>query len=259
MLLGVITLFPDMFKAVTDYGVTRKSIQNGTLFIKLWNPRDFTNNKYRKVDDHPYGGGPGMVMMVQPLRKAINQSKHEFGNNTKVIYLSPQGKKLNQKAICKLVDDGKSLILVCGRYQGIDERLIKMDIDEEWSIGDYVLSGGELAAMIFIDTISRILPNTLNNQGSMQSNSFFINRLGYPNYTKPRNFEGMMVPSILLSGNHKNIYRWRLKQALGNTWIKRPDLFQQSSLTEEEKILLTEFQNEYLFYINKISKKNKDI
>lgn len=254
MLLGIITLFPDMFKAVINYGITKKSIQNGMLSIRLWDIRDFSDNKHRKIDDRPYGGGPGMIMMAQPLKKAIDQSKHELGDNVKVIYLSPQGKKLNQKYVCKLVDDNQALILVCGRYQGIDERLIKMEIDEEWSVGDYILSGGELAAMIFIDTISRMLPNTLQNQRSKKSNSFFLNRLDYPHYTRPKNFEGIKVPSVLLSGNHDNIFRWRLKQALGNTWVKRPDLIRKSQLTEEEKKLLIEFKNEYSFFMIKTSK-----
>lgn len=247
MLLGIVTLFPDMFKAVTNFGVTGKAIRNGTLSLKLQNLRDFSDNRYQNIDDRPYGGGPGMVMMIRPLKKAINQLKHELVNVNKVIYLSPQGKKLDQEFICQLAQSKQVLILVCGRYQGIDERLIEMEIDEEWSIGDYILSGGELAAMIFIDAIARMLPNTLKNQQSKQSNSFFGNKLSYPNYTRPRNFEGMRVPAVLLSGNHNEINRWRLKQALGNTWIKRPDLFKQLNLTEEENELLIEFKNEYLF------------
>lgn len=251
MLLGIITLFPDMFKAITNYGITGKSIKHEILSIKLWNLRDFSNNQHKKIDDRPYGGGPGMVMMMEPLQKAIDQSKHEFGNETKVVYLSPQGKRINQEFICKLVNNCKNLVLVCGRYQGIDERLIHMKIDEEWSIGDYILSGGELAAMILIDVIARILPDTLHNQESIKSNSFFINKLGYPNYTRPRNFKGMLVPSVLLSGNHNKIFRWRVKQSLGNTWIKRPDLLKKSQLTQEEKKLLAEFKNEYLSNITK--------
>lgn len=253
MLLGIITLFPDMFKAVTQYGITGKSIKNEILSVKLWNLRDFSDNQYKKIDDRPYGGGPGMVMMIEPLQRAIDQSKHELGNKTKVIYLSPQGKKINQNFICKLVNNDKNLILVCGRYQGIDARLMQMKIDEEWSIGDYILSGGELAAMILIDVIARILPNTLNNQESIKSNSFFTSKLGYPSYTRPRNFRNMLVPSVLLSGHHNNILRWRLKQSLGNTWIKRPDLLRKLQLTQEEKKLLSEFKNEYLSSITKNS------
>lgn len=251
MLLGIITLFPEMFRAVTDYGITGRSIRNKILMIKIWNPREFTTNAHRSVDDRPYGGGPGMLMMIQPLKKAINTARYELGSNSKVIYLSPQGTKLNQKNIRELVFNNKKLILVCGRYQGIDERLITMEIDEEWSIGDYILSGGELAAMVCIDVIARILPNVLNNQCSRESDSFFKNRLDCPQYTRPKIFAGMKVPEVLLSGNHNNIHRWQLKQSLGNTWLKRPDLLKTDVLTSEEKILLKEFKNEYLFKLKK--------
>lgn len=251
MLLGIVTLFPDMFRVVTGYGVIKRAIRNKTLSIKTWNPREFTNNKHRSVDDRPYGGGPGMLMMVDPLKRAINKARYDLGNNSKVIYLSPQGKRLSQKIIRKSAYSNQALILICGRYQGIDERLIALEVDEEWSIGDYILSGGELAAMVCIDAISRILPHTLNNQNSIESDSFFQNnRLACPQYTRPKVFKGIKVPDVLLSGHHQKIYRWRLKQALGRTWMKRPDLLQKSYLTKEEKILLTEFKNEYLFQLN---------
>lgn len=250
MLLGIITLFPEMFYAITNYGITGKAIRDGVLSIKVWNPREFTHNKYRSVDDRPYGGGPGMVMMIQPLRKAIDHARRELGNNSTVVYLSPQGKKINQKIICKLACNKRTVILVCGRYQGIDERLITLAIDEEWSIGDYILSGGELAAMVCIDAVVRILPNVLNNHDSRRADSFFKNRLDHPQYTRPKKFEGMAVPAVLLSGNHRSIYRWRLKQSLGQTWVKRPDLLMQSLLTEEEQSLLMEFKNEYLLNLN---------
>lgn len=251
MLLGIITLFPEMFQAVTDYGVTGRLIRNGFLSIKVWNPREFTINKYQNVDDRPYGGGPGMVMTVKPLKDAINQARNVLGNNSKTIYLTPQGIKLNQKNIRTLIFRNQTLILVCGRYQGVDERLITMEIDEEWSIGDYILSGGELAAMVCIDAIARMLPHALNNQQSKESDSFYKNRLECPQYTRPRVFEGIKVPDILLSGDHQNIYRWKLKQSLGKTWIKRPDLLKKYPLTENEKKLLKEFKNEYLFEFNK--------
>ncbi|ADV33581.1 tRNA (guanine-N1)-methyltransferase [Candidatus Blochmanniella vafra str. BVAF] len=246
MLFGIITLFPEMFNAVTHYGVVGKSVRNGIISVKLWNPREFSRNSYKKVDDYPYGGGAGMLMSSQPLKEAITAAQNTLGEGSKVIYLSPQGKRLNHKYVCKLAQNEKNLILVCGRYQGIDERIIQMKINEEWSIGDYVLSGGELAAMVFIDTIARVLPGTLNNQESKRSNSFFKNRLNYPHYTRPEVFEGMRVPAILLSGNHGQISRWRLKQSLGRTWLKRPDLLKKLNLSKEEKILLTEFKNEYL-------------
>lgn len=243
--MGIITLFPEMFNAVLYHGIIRRSIRNKIFSVKLWNPREFTRNSCGRVDDRPYGGGPGMIMMAQPLKDAIDQAKYELGKNIKVIYLSPQGKRLNQKIVCELAYNSQTLILICGRYQGIDERLIKKEIDEEWSIGDYILSGGEIAAMVFIDAIVRVLPGSLKNQVSKKSNSFFGNRLDCPYYTRPRNFLGMKVPKVLLSGNHSNIDRWRLKQSLGNTWIKRPDLLKKLQLTHEEKDLLTKFKNEY--------------
>lgn len=245
MLLGVITLFPDMFQSIVHYGIVGRSIRRGILSLKLWNPRVFSDDRYHKVDDRPYGGGPGMVMMIAPLRNAINQAKNALGNNIKVIYLSPQGRKLNQKYVYKLAYDHQKLILVCGRYQGIDERLIQTEIDEEWSIGDYIISGGELAAMVLIDAISRVLPGVLGNKDSKKSDSFFKGRLDCPHYTRPETFNDMKVPSVLLSGNHYNIHRWRQKQALGYTWIKRPDLLNDTQLTDEEKNLLAEFKNEY--------------
>ncbi|CAD83694.1 tRNA(guanine-N1)methyltransferase [Candidatus Blochmanniella floridana] len=246
MLLGIITLFPDMFNAITRYGVVGRSVRKGGLVIKIWNPRDFTYDQYHKVDDRPYGGGVGMIMMIQPLKRAINQAKNDLGCDAKVIYLSPQGKRLCQKYVYDLAYNNQALILVCGRYQGIDERLIKMEIDEEWSIGDYVLSGGELASMVLIDAMARVLPGTLKNRNSQKSDSFFENKLDCPYYTRPKIYEGMQVPSVLLSGNHRDINKWRLKYALGNTWIKRPDLLKKIQLTQEEQLLLTEFKNEYL-------------
>ncbi|URJ24609.1 tRNA (guanosine(37)-N1)-methyltransferase TrmD [Candidatus Blochmanniella camponoti] len=255
MLLGVITLFPDMFQSIVRYGIVGRAIRRGILSIKLWNPRVFTYDRHHSVDARPYGGGPGMLMMIEPLRNAINQAKDELGNNIKVIYLSPQGRKLKQKYVYKLAYDHQKLILVCGRYQGIDERLIQTEIDEEWSIGDYILSGGELAAMVLIDTISRVLPGVLGNQDSKESDSFFKGRLDCPHYTRPETFDGMKVPSVLLSGNHDKIHRWRQKQALGCTWIKRPDLLNDTQLTNEEENLLSEFKNEYLLLLNKKTRK----
>lgn len=251
MFFGIISIFPEMFYSITNYGVIARSIRNGILSIKIWNPRRFTTDRYQKIDDRPYGGGSGMLMLIQPFKKAIEQAKYVLGYNTKVVYLSPQGRRLNQKHVCKFSCNNQALILVCGRYQGIDERLIKMEVDEEWSIGDYILSGGELAAMVLIDTIARMLPGTLNNQESIKSDSFSNNRLDCPYYSRPKNFQGMQVPNVLLSGNHNNISLWRLKQSLGNTWIKRPDLLKKSKLTRQEQDLLTEFKNEYLFSLNK--------
>lgn len=248
MWLGIITLFPEMFHIITDYGVIGNSIKRGFVCIKLWNPRNFVCNRHQRVDDRPYGGGAGMLMTIQPLKNAIDHARNVLGNNVKVIYFSPQGKKINQSFIRKSLCDNKKLILVCGRYQGIDERIITTEIDEEWSIGDYILSGGELAAMVLIDIISRLLPGVLGNKKSKESDSFssMTGILDCPHYTRPAIFENMKVPSILLSGNHRNIHRWKLKQSLGRTWMKRPDLLNNIRLTSEEKILLTEFKKEYL-------------
>lgn len=247
MWLGIITLFPEMFHIITDYGVIGKSIKRGFICIKLWNPRTFACDLHQRVDDRPYGGGAGMLMKIKPLKDAINQAKNVLGNNVKVIYLSPQGKRLNQASVRKLIYDNAKLILVCGRYQGVDERIIITEVDEEWSIGDYILSGGELAAMVLIDAISRLFPNVLGNEISKYSDSFSnaSGILDCPNYTRPAIFANMKVPSVLLSGNHRNIYRWKLKQSLGRTWIKRPDLLNNKQLTSEEKILLSEFKTEY--------------
>lgn len=250
MRLGVITLFPEMFHVITEYGIIGKSIRCGNIFLKFWNPKDFTYNDER-VDDRPYGGGPGMIMTIKPLKSAINQAKNILGNNTKVIYLSPQGRRINQRFVRKLVYDNQDLIFLCGRYQGIDERIIVTEIDEEWSIGDYILSGGELAAMVLIDVFSRLFFNVLGNKMSIKSDSFSSGILDSPHYTRPKIFNNMKVPEVLLSGNHQNIYRWKLKQSLGRTWMKRPDLFNDIQLTCEEKILLSEFKNEYFLCLKK--------
>ncbi|MGP1939383.1 MAG: tRNA (guanosine(37)-N1)-methyltransferase TrmD [Arsenophonus sp. ET-DL9-MAG3] len=244
MLIGIISLFPEMFRAITNYGVTGSAVKNGLLKIQYWNPRDYTCNKYRAVDDTPYGGGPGMLMMVEPLRKAIHAAKSEINEDVKVIYLSPQGQKLNQQGIFRLILN-KKLILICGRYEGIDERINETEIDEEWSIGDYVLSGGELAAMVMIDSISRFIPGVLGHSTSAKEDSFMNGLLDFPHYTRPQILEDMKVPSVLLSGNHIEIERWRKKQSLGRTWLKRPELLANLVLTDKQKILLIEFQQEY--------------
>lgn len=244
MWIGIISLFPEMFSAITDYGVTGRAVKNGLLCIQYWNPRDFTCDRHRTVDDRPYGGGPGMLMMVQPLRDAIEAAKAAAGGEAKVIYLSPQGRKLDQKGVCELAVNQK-LILVCGRYEGIDERVIQTEIDEEWSIGDYVLSGGELPAMALIDSVSRLVPGVLGKQASAEEDSFSEGLLDCPHYTRPETLAGMDVPPVLLSGNHADIRRWRLKQSLGRTWLRRPELLENLALTEEQVKLLTEYREEY--------------
>ncbi len=240
MHLGVISLFPEMFKAVTDFGVTGRSVKSGRLKVSLWNPRDFTDDKHRTVDDRPYGGGPGMVMKVAPLVAAIDTAKNALGQDSKVIYLSPQGKKLTQAALGELAQH-KNLILLAGRYEGIDERLIQQQVDEEWSIGDYVLSGGELPAMVLIDGIARLLPGVLGDAESAEQDSFMDGLLDHPHYTRPETLENETVPSVLLGGDHEAIRKWRLKQALGRTWLRRPDLLTAKTLDKEQAALLEEF------------------
>lgn len=214
MWIGVISLFPEMFRAITDYGVTGRATRQGLLQIQCWNPRDFTHDRHRTVDDRPYGGGPGMLMMVQPLRDAIAAAREAAGAGAKVIYLSPQGRKLTQSGVAELARHEK-LILVAGRYEGIDERVIQTDIDEEWSVGDYVLSGGELPAMILVDAVSRLVPGVLGDMASAEQDSFTDGLLDHPHYTRPEVLEGMAVPEVLLSGHHESVRQWRLKQSLG--------------------------------------------
>ncbi|MGI2165951.1 tRNA (guanosine(37)-N1)-methyltransferase TrmD [Shewanella oncorhynchi] len=240
MWLGVITLFPEMFRAVTDFGVTGRAVKNGLLELHTWNPRDFTHDRHNTVDDRPYGGGPGMLMMVQPLRDAIHAAKAAAGEGAKVIYLSPQGRKLDQQGVTELAQSSR-LILVCGRYEGIDERIIQTEVDEEWSIGDYVLSGGELPAMTLIDSVSRLVPGVLGKQASAEQDSFSYGLLDCPHYTRPESLDGLDVPAVLLSGNHEQIRLWRLQQSLGRTLLRRPELLQNLALTDEQTTLLAQF------------------
>lgn len=243
MWIGVISLFPEMFRAITEHGVTGRAVKSGLLQIECWNPRDFTHDKHRTVDDRPYGGGPGMLMMVQPLRDAIHAAKQAAGDGAKVIYLSPQGRKLTQAGVIELATNQK-LILVAGRYEGIDERVIQTEVDEEWSIGDYVLSGGELPAMTLIDAVSRLVPGVLGDQASAEQDSFTDGLLDHPHYTRPEVLDGLAVPEALTSGNHEVIRRWRLKQSLGRTWQRRPELINNLALTDEQESLLAEYVRE---------------
>lgn len=228
MKIDVATLFPDMFASL-DYGVVGRAKKNNAINITLWNPRDFTEDKTGRVDDRPYGGGPGMVMQVQPLRDTLKRIKQS--NAGKVIYLSPQGKLLTQAALNDFVKQPE-LVLICGRYEGIDERFIAHDVDEEWSIGDYVLSGGELPAMVLIDSIARLLPDVLGDPESASQDSFCDGLLEYPHYTRPEEIDGQRVPDVLLSGNHHAIEKWRKEQALLKTTVKRPDLLKRSGKNE---------------------------
>ncbi len=241
--IAVITLFPEMFDAITRHGITARAVKQQLISINCWNPRDFTSDRHSTVDDRPYGGGPGMVMMIQPLRDAIEAAKAWAGSESKVIYLSPQGRPLNQKGVTELARY-PNMVLIAGRYEGIDERLIQMMVDEEWSIGDYVVSGGELPAMVLIDAVTRLIPGALNHAQSAEQDSFTDGLLDCPHYTRPEVYEDMRVPDVLLSGNHEEIRRWRLKQALGRTWLKRPDLLQATTLTGEQQALLTDFRRD---------------
>lgn len=239
---GVITLFPEMFRAITDYGITGRAIADERMSLQCWNPRDYTQDRHRTVDDKPYGGGPGMVMLMEPLRSAIRDARKALPE-AKVLYCSPQGRRLDQAGV-EMLAARQQLILVAGRYEGIDERLLATDIDEEWSIGDYVLSGGELPGMVMIDALARCQPGVVGDADSVAADSFATGLLDYPHYTRPEVMDGQAVPEVLLSGDHERIRRWRLKQALGRTWLRRPDLIQRERLNQEEQALLDEFLRE---------------
>jgi len=242
MKIDVISLFPPMFEAVTGYGVTGRAIERGVLELRVWNPRDFTTDPYRRVDERPYGGGPGMVMLPGPLKKALTSAR-AVNPQAKVMYLSPQGRKLDQAGVLEL-SRRAGMILLAGRYEGVDERLLEAEVDEEWSIGDYVLSGGELAAMAIVDAVARQLPGVLGHEDSAAEDSFADGLLDCPHYTRPEEYEGRRVPEVLLSGNHAEIRRWRLKQALGRTWERRPDLLEKIELDGERRKLLDEYRQE---------------
>ena len=221
MKFDIITLFPEMFSAIKEEGVISRALKNSIISIREWQLRDFSSNKYKNVDDKPYGGGAGMVMQVKPIRDCLAKIK-ELEPDTKVIYLSPQGQPLNQKLVEELTKFD-SLTLLCGRYEGVDERVIENDVDFEVSIGDYVISGGELASMVLIDAVSRRLDNVLGNKDSL-NDSFADNLLDYPHYTRPESIDGESVPEVLLSGNQAKIDAWRQEQAMKKTKQKRPDI-----------------------------------
>ncbi|WP_221800604.1 tRNA (guanosine(37)-N1)-methyltransferase TrmD [Oceanobacter mangrovi] len=248
MWFGVVSLFPEMFQSLTEFGVSGRAVKQGLVSVNRWNPRDYAYDNYQTVDDRPYGGGPGMLMKIQPLQDAIRAAREaadqQPGGPAKVIYLSPQGRKLDQAGVLELAECDK-LILVSGRYEGIDERLIEREIDEEWSLGDFVLSGGELAAMTLMDAVIRLVPGVLGHDLSAQQDSFMEGLLDCPHYTRPEVYEGEAVPEVLLSGNHEKIRQWRLKQSLGRTWQRRPDLLETLELNNEQHRLLTEYLREH--------------
>jgi len=245
MRFDVITLFPEMVRDAAGYGVTGSAIQRGIVDLLVWNPRDYTRDRHRTVDDRPYGGGPGMVMKVGPVRDAIRAARADSPIPARVVFLSPQGKRLNQEAMNRFAA-WERIILLAGRYEGIDQRLVDSEVDEEWSVGDYVLSGGELAALIVIDAVTRQLPDVLGHSESARQDSHMHGLLDFPHYTRPAAIDGMTVPEVLLSGDHRTIRRWRRKQALGRTWLQRPDLLHDATLSAEEKKLLEEFINQHV-------------
>lgn len=243
MRVDVITLFPEMVRVCASHGVQGRAIENGLLELQTWNPRDYTADRHRGVDDRPYGGGPGMVMQVQPLRAAI-QAARETATAAPLIYLSPQGARFDQRKAQQLAGLER-IILLAGRYEGVDERIIDLEVDEELSVGDYVLSGGELPALTVMDAVTRLLPGALGDADSAQEDSFMDGLLDYPHYTRPEEIDGLRVPDELIGGNHADIRRWRSKQALGRTWRRRPDLLETLQLDKEQQVLLNEFINEY--------------
>ena len=250
MNIYLISLFPELIQQAAAFGVLGRAIRQQQLNLQCFNPRDYTEDKHRTVDDRPYGGGPGMLMKVEPLAKAIMAAKDEAGENSKVVYMSPQGQQINQQLVVKTAALQEDLILIAGRYEGIDERLIDSLVDEEWSIGDYVLSGGEFAALVVVDAITRLIPGVLGDDESAIQDSFMHGLLDCPHYTRPELIDDQTVPKVLLSGDHKAIKRWRLKQALGRTWLRRPDLLdamrKDASRWDDEKAdLLAEFKKEH--------------
>ncbi len=249
MQLGIVSLFPEMFTAVTDHGISGRAVRSGLMNLEFFNPRDYTTDKHRTVDDKPFGGGPGMLMKTEPLMASIAAAKEAvasrqvWGEAAKVIYLSPQGRTLKQESIIELAKR-EGMVLLCGRYQGIDNRLVENEIDEEWSLGDFVISGGELAAMTLIDAMTRFQPGALGDEGSALEDSFSNGLLHSPEYTRPQSFMGRDVPEVLLSGDHEAIRKWRLQQSLGATWLKRPDLLEGMELEPEQRELLEQFKRD---------------
>ncbi len=244
MRVDVVTLFPEMVETLLRFGITGRAVERGLLTVATWDPRDDTHDRHRTVDDRPYGGGPGMVMKVRPLRDALRRARAATESCGRTIYLSPQGRPLNQDGVRELAREPR-LILLAGRYEGIDERLIEAEVDEEWSIGDYVLSGGELAALVVIDAVARLLPGALNDRESAEQDSFMDGLLDCPHYTRPEELDGRRVPAVLLSGDHAAIARWRRRESLGRTWLRRPELLVGRLLDAGDRALLDEFVRDY--------------
>ena len=243
MRISVVSLFPEMVGTIADFGVVGRAIDRGLVSLDFENPRDHTTDVHRTVDDRPYGGGPGMVMKFEPLAKAVQASKARMPESSRVVYLSPQGAVFDQ-AVAERYAGQEGLVLLAGRYEGVDERLIEAQVDEELSLGDFVLSGGEIAAMAVIDAIVRLLPGALGDEESAQQDSFAGGLLDFPHYTRPEVIDGRSVPEVLVSGDHAKIARWRQKQALGRSYLRRPDLVEKLELDDEQRKLLDEFLKE---------------
>ena len=244
MRIDVVTLFPEFMQECVKVGVVGRAVERGLLQVGAWNPRDYATDAYRRVDDRTFGGGPGMVMLIDPLRAALQAARGASEKPSRTIYLSPQGSRLTQDKVRQLANE-RRLVLLCGRYEGVDERLLEHEVDEELSIGDYVLSGGELAAAVLIDAVGRLQEGALNDALSAQQDSFSDGLLDCPHYTRPESHDLGAVPPVLVSGDHAAIRRWRLKQALGRTWLRRPDLLARCELDQESRMLLEEFRSEY--------------
>lgn len=240
MWVGVVSIFPDMFRALTSEGVVARAVAGGALNLVVENPRDYADDRHSTVDDRPYGGGPGMVMKVDPLLRAIDALKHRAGGPTRTVYMSPQGERLQQRRVEELAREER-IIFVAGRYEGIDERVIEASVDEQISLGDFVLTGGELPVMVVIDAVARYLPGTLGNAESVEAESYRSGLLDWAHYTRPEHVMGRSVPPVLLGGDHETIRRFRLRDALGRTYERRPDLLAQRALSEEERRLLDEY------------------
>lgn len=243
MRIEVISLFPELVEQVTRHGMPRIAVETGQLVLSTRNPRDYSTNRWRRVDDRPYGGGPGMVMEPEPLAASVAAAKASLGD-VPVVALSPQGERFDQRWAERL-SAAPGMVLLCGRYEGLDERFVADQVDFELSLGDFVLSGGELAAMVVVDAVARLLPGVLGHAGSAENDSFSAGLLDHPHYTRPEDWRGCGVPEVLMSGDHARIARWRLKQALGQTWLKRPDLLDQVELDAQKKGLLAEFIREW--------------
>lgn len=246
MRFDVITLLPELVESVIQVGVTGRAAKRDLIELHCWNPRDFTQDVHRTVDDRPYGGGPGMVMKADCLLKTIRAAKAAAPAKTKVVYLSPQGKQLKQSMFREIIHETsiEGIILLCGRYEGIDERIIQLEVDEEWSLGDYVLSGGELGAMVVIDAITRLIPSALGHNDSAEQDSFTENLLDCGHYTRPELIEDLDVPKVLKSGDHKAIATWRRKESLGRTYQRRSDLIEFNTLSDDDKSLLNDYLKE---------------